>query len=136
MTKQKTKRIFRHHILTLALLLIALSALPVQASSVYLSEHVLNNGSTVYWYPANNTSGWSIKSNTSVKISITLSSAETNVDYGLRNSSGTNTLFSSFGGGNTSATTKTIYTSGYYRVYVQNNSASRITIKNSSYINF
>lgn len=136
MFKTNFKKTFLTHCIALALVLSSLSIIPVNAATTYLSEVSLEVGKLYVWYPTSNTNGWPIVSGTDVTVYIKLGSAETNVVYGLRKSTGGDTRFNSFDGSTSSTTTKTVSSSGDYKVYVQNNTASTITVKNSSYIKF
>ena len=136
MFKTNFKKVLLTHVIALALVLSSLSIIPANAATTYFTEASLEIGKLNVWYPTSNTNGWPIESGTDVTVYIKLGSAETNVVYGLRKSTGGDTRFSSFNGTTSSTTTKTVSSSGNYKVYVQNNTANTITVKSSSYIRF
>ncbi len=134
--KKKMKPI-RFHLVILAVLIISAMGTTASASTVYLEGTSIANGKTVYWYPESNANGHKVVANTVVTLHFVLSSAESNVVYGLRNSSAsTNTKFATFSGTKKSTTSKTITTTGYYKPYVINNTAGTIKVKGRSYISY
>lgn len=123
--------------LTLGLLISGMFIMGVNAQTVYFSETSLKSGYTSHSFPSDNSNGWSIARNTSVKLSYTLGSRETNVHYGLvKGSDGSYTKFASFDNSTTSTQSKTITTAARYKASITNNTVGTIQIKSSSYIQF
>jgi hypothetical protein len=130
------KRVRVHLVALVVALVFMISSVQSFAGTVNLVETNIVNGQTMLWRPTNNTNGWHIAKGTSVELYFALKSAETNVHYGLRNSSGKYIKFGGFSGSSTSRATSTVSAAAYYKVYLTNNSAGTIRNKASSYIRF
>jgi len=124
-------------LLVLGMLITSMFALNAYAGTVYFSSTTLASGHVSHSYPSGNTNGWRVVSGTTVKLSYTLGAATSNVHFGLLNSS-TNgyTKFGTFSGTKTLTKSKSIGTTAYYKASITNNSASSISIKNTSYISY
>ena len=79
--------------LTLGLLVSGMFIMSINAQTVYYSETSLKSGYTSHSFPSDNSNGWSIARNTSVKLFYTLGSREINVHYGLVKGSDGNHFF-------------------------------------------
>lgn len=124
------------HLMLLSLIVASMFTVPVFAGTTYLVESTVKSGDTCKWYPTSNTSGFYLTKNEAATLYFKLGSSESNVKYGLMNSSGSKSMFGTFSGNNTATSSQGVSSTGRYRPYVENNAANTITVKGTSYIQY
>jgi hypothetical protein len=140
----KTK--FSIHVTVLLLLVCSTFIVPVQAGKVTLGPSSIKSGYNNYYFPSDNADGFRITKGTSARVKFTLKTSEANVVFGLCKDKASKPSYSySFKKAAKAADKSTVSSASKdwsvgstsrYKVFITNNTASTINVKNTSYISY